>query len=56
MTFEPVEGQKYKDEKSIDENFFMVIDYQDVCEHGKIKFPNEMAANEEIGRLNKEMY
>ena len=37
ITFEPKKGQKYKDEKSTDDNFFMIIDYQDVCEHQKMK-------------------
>jgi len=57
MTFEPKKGQKYKDGKSTDDNFFMVIDYQDICEHSKMKIPDEMVADEEdLGALNKQMY
>ena len=56
MTFSPKKNQKYKDEKSTDDNFFMVIDYHDICEHNKMKIPDELAANEEVGKLNRDMY
>jgi hypothetical protein len=57
MTFEPKKGQKYKDGKSTDDNFFMVIDYQDISEHQKMKIPDEMCAEEdELGSLNRQMY
>jgi len=34
----------------------MVIDYHDICEHNKMKIPDELAANEEVGKLNRDMY